>query len=281
MDACMPINRRSGVLAVIAFTGIASVGLAGCDYWPPALQTQIETLRAQLNDALDDRQRLDHELEELKTTQSSLQREIEEKARENDALQNRLAAMRPGTNGSPSAKAVHSGRGEPARTQAASDRTAAVRSPVRKGSVVLLKLENPYRQGPRVMELQRLLRRHKLPIRIDGVYGRDTAAAVRWFQRTRGLPASGAAGQATFAALRSPAHLAGPTRQLWLQRPPLKGQDVVTVQRALRRAGNRITIDGQFGPETDAAVTRFQRRRGLEPDGMVGSQTWAALMRTR
>ena len=35
---------------LVAATAIAivSVGLSGCDYWPPALQTQIEQLRSEL-----------------------------------------------------------------------------------------------------------------------------------------------------------------------------------------------------------------------------------------
>jgi len=38
------------------------------------------------------------------------------------------------------------------------------------------------------------------------------------------------------------------------------------------------TADGEFGPETAAAVKAFQRDRGLEEDGIVGSATYLALM---
>ncbi len=38
------------LVAVAAIT-IVSVGLSGCDYWPPALQTQIEQLRSELQSA--------------------------------------------------------------------------------------------------------------------------------------------------------------------------------------------------------------------------------------
>lgn len=40
-------------------------------------------------------------------------------------------------------------------------------------------------------------------------------------------------------------------------------------------------IDGIFGPTTKAAVIAFQNSKHLAPDGIVGSQTWAALFPVR
>jgi peptidoglycan hydrolase-like protein with peptidoglycan-binding domain len=38
-------------------------------------------------------------------------------------------------------------------------------------------------------------------------------------------------------------------------------------------------VDGIFGPKTEAAVRAFQQNENLGVDGIVGRQTWAALLR--
>ncbi|QQE64808.1 hypothetical protein GFS31_14900 [Leptolyngbya sp. BL0902] len=77
----------------------------------------------------------------------------------------------------------------------------------------------------------------------------------------------------------SPLPAAPGSRLLRLATPPLQGPDVQQVQTALGRWGFNLVPDGVFGPATQRAVEQFQRNQGLTADGVVGSQTWAALQR--
>lgn len=51
-----------------------------------------------------------------------------------------------------------------------------------------------------------------------------------------------------------------------------KGEAVRTLQERLS-----LSVDGVFGPKTEAAVRAFQSAHGLTADGVVGARTWAAL----
>ncbi len=57
------------------------------------------------------------------------------------------------------------------------------------------------------------------------------------------------------------------------------GDLVVWAQEHLYSAGQHITIDGAFGPHTQAAVRRFESAHGLTSDGVIGLSTWQALLR--
>ena len=47
------------------------------------------------------------------------------------------------------------------------------------------------------------------------------------------------------------------------------------VKQVQRKIG--VTVDGDFGAETEAAVRSFQRTHNMVPDGIVGPKTWIAL----
>jgi Putative peptidoglycan binding domain len=72
-------------------------------------------------------------------------------------------------------------------------------------------------------------------------------------------------------------------QETMMQALPLVKQDatgpqVRTVQGLLLARGYSVTLDGVFGPATDATVKRFQGNSHLSADGIVGPQTWPALM---
>lgn len=61
-----------------------------------------------------------------------------------------------------------------------------------------------------------------------------------------------------------------------------KGEAVRHLQELLAGQGHALgRVDGDFGERTDAAVRIFQKLKGLKPDGIVGTQTWAQLNKGR
>lgn len=52
---------------------------------------------------------------------------------------------------------------------------------------------------------------------------------------------------------------------------------VEQIQKRLNQLGYRLTVDGRFGPKTEAAVRSFQRKQRLSADGFVGRNTWSRL----
>ena len=68
-----------------------------------------------------------------------------------------------------------------------------------------------------------------------------------------------------------------PTDRTTIQRGDANGA-VIDLQTRLRMLGYfQRSIDGKFGPLTDASVRAFQADQGLVSDGVVGPKTWEAL----
>ncbi|MGN6430358.1 MAG: peptidoglycan-binding protein [Gaiellaceae bacterium] len=109
---------------------------------------------------------------------------------------------------------------------------------------------------------------------IDSIAGPQTVAATKAFQHRAGLSASGYAGPRTRRAL-------GPLGRPFFGRRTLRrgmiGWDVSVLQFLLARRGALVPVDGYFDRATERAVRRYQARRRLARDGIVGRITLAAL----
>ena len=56
----------------------------------------------------------------------------------------------------------------------------------------------------------------------------------------------------------------------------MSGNNVRTWQAQMARRGWPLTVDGQYGPASEAACQKFQAQVKLPVDGVVGPQTWTA-----
>jgi peptidoglycan hydrolase-like protein with peptidoglycan-binding domain len=136
------------------------------------------------------------------------------------------------------------------------------------------------RQGDQqhpVKTLQYLLRARGHNLTVDGIFGSQTAAAVRAFQQQKGLAVDGVVGPATWSAL------------IITVRQGSQGEAVRGVQEEFQYRNlsgdpsKGVQIDGIFGPMTDDAVRGFQQALhtgipSVTVDGIVGPVTWQALV---
>ena len=106
---------------------------------------------------------------------------------------------------------------------------------------------------------------------VDGSFGSRTLAAVKAFQTSRRLSATGVVDAKTWAAVELKVH---PLLPHWgtVLKLGSRGTAVVALQKALR-----ITADGSFGPKTEAAVKALQKAARLTQTGVVGTVTWKAV----
>ena len=127
--------------------------------------------------------------------------------------------------------------------------------------------------GDVVKRLQRALwRTPDYSISIDGVFGPQLEAAVKLFQEGQ-LTVDGIVGPQTWAALPDEGPM--PTLQLGST-----GAIVSSLQTVLTNGASGWNIapdriDGNFGPDTRAAVVAFQAWGGVAQNGIVDDQTWA------
>ncbi|MGQ0520473.1 MAG: peptidoglycan-binding protein [Actinomycetota bacterium] len=136
-------------------------------------------------------------------------------------------------------------------------------------------------RGEAVRDLQRRLEAvgHPAAGDLPGSFGDGTQAAVRAFQRARGLRVDGICGNQTWSALVEAGYRLG-DRLLYLRHPMLRGDDVASLQRRLGALGfDAGRVDGIFGPDTKRALDEFQRNTGHVVDGVFGPESLETLER--
>ena len=112
---------------------------------------------------------------------------------------------------------------------------------------------------------------------VDGISGPMTRSALRHFQRANGIRPTGKVGMPTRCKLGKLGTPLLGQRQLATGRV---GWDVASLEFKLRGFGLPAKrVDGRFDAATAAALRRFQRARGLTPDGIAGAGTYRALAR--
>jgi len=128
---------------------------------------------------------------------------------------------------------------------------------------------------------------------VDGIFGEATRRAVVAFQQQFLLTPDGIIGPLTWNKIIEQYLLAIGETSVSLEYPgtPLRlgstGSNVRLMQqflsdlRAPYPSLPAITVDGIFGPNTQAAVIGFQRLFGLTPDGIIGPVTWNAIVAQR
>lgn len=121
-----------------------------------------------------------------------------------------------------------------------------------------------------VYTIQYLLEEHGHDLQYhDGIYGEEVENNVIWFQDARGLTVDGIVGPETWEELQ--VYVWGPDDDPWWA--------TYAAQHHLRYdQGYDIAVDGYYGSETEWAIEDFQSYAGITVDGVVGPETWKALL---
>jgi chromosome segregation ATPase len=86
----MPEGQRGRAVGLVI--AMAAV-LSGCDYWPPALQTQIEQLRSELQTVTMEKAQLQTQMATLTKAKDDLQAQVDDLARTNRDKSTLIASL--------------------------------------------------------------------------------------------------------------------------------------------------------------------------------------------
>lgn len=129
----------------------------------------------------------------------------------------------------------------------------------------------------------------------DGIYGRETAIAVRAFQQKNNLRPTGETNHATWEAIVK-AYLENIARQAKpIDAFPHEAKQVMAgdegfavylIQAMLNILSTQfenlgaVAMTGRYDPETVRAVQAFQKRSGQNQTGLADAATWNLLLAT-
>jgi septal ring factor EnvC (AmiA/AmiB activator) len=124
------IEGRGGAVLLVA----AVLALSGCDYWPPALQAQIEQLKGDLQIAAAERAKLETQLKEMGQMRDQLQVRADELTRLNRELAARVQTLETNlkTEQDKSAKLTKGVKTAPAKTSAKTSTKSTAKSTGKK-----------------------------------------------------------------------------------------------------------------------------------------------------
>lgn len=81
------------VLGLATLLAMMGNGLSGCDYWPPALQAEIEQLRTELQTTTAEKSRLERQLADMTKAKDDLQIRMEDLSRLNRERQGQITTL--------------------------------------------------------------------------------------------------------------------------------------------------------------------------------------------
>lgn len=129
--------------------------------------------------------------------------------------------------------------------------------------------------GDEIKTIQSILKAtgHYPLSRQTGYFGTSTERALKNYQISRDLEASGVVDKETRQSLLRFVH-----QQMGLMSLGAKGENVRYLQGLLIQIGYlQGKADGQFGPDTRLAVLGIQRVTKITEDGIVGQDTWRSI----